>query len=210
MAILYRVDTSRAPPPPPLRGVRRHYYLAAEQIEWDYTAGDGGVNACTGEPYTPAEAAFVSPPMAAGRRRRQLPAAAAAVAAVAAGATPLPRAAYVKTVYVAYTDASFTVRAPPPAGAAAAGIPAGLGGPLLTATVGDTVVVTLLNGGGTLDGTPHPISIHPHGLRYEKAAEGAAYADGTSGPGRGRRRGYGGRPGDGRVGGARPVRAGAR
>ncbi|GAB0498547.1 hypothetical protein MMPV_009893 [Pyropia vietnamensis] len=151
-----------APVPPPLTGITRHYYLAAEQVAWDYTAGDGGVNACTGVPYTPAEAAYVSPPMAAGRQQ----ASSVAAAGIARTSAPLPRATYVKTVYVAYTDAT---------------IPAGLGGPLLTATVGDTMVVTLLNSGGRLDGTPHRISIHPHGLRYTKASEGAAYADGTSG-----------------------------
>ena len=51
----------------------------------------------------------------------------------------------------------------------------GMLGPLLRAEVGDTVHVHLLNRLSV------PVSIHAHGLRYAKNAEGAPYADGTSG-----------------------------
>jgi hephaestin len=41
--------------------------------------------------------------------------------------------------------------------------------------VGDVVEVVLRNR------TRRPVSLHPHGLRYDKDSEGAPYADGTSG-----------------------------
>jgi len=134
-------------------------------VAWDYTPAHHTVNACTGGAYTRAQAARVSPPLAP--------------TAPGSGTS----AAYLKTVYVAYTDGTFTRRAAPPDGAAARGaiIPPGLGGPLLTAAVGDTLAVTFHNRGGAADGGAHPLSVHPHGLRYAKGAEGAAYADGTAG-----------------------------
>ena len=48
-------------------------------------------------------------------------------------------------------------------------------GPLITAEVGDTVHVHFRNA------LSFPTSIHVHGLWYAKNAEGAPYADGTSG-----------------------------
>jgi hephaestin len=47
-------------------------------------------------------------------------------------------------------------------------------GPVIHAEVGDTVKVTFKNN------TPFPASMHPHGLFYDKASEGASYNDGTS------------------------------
>jgi FtsP/CotA-like multicopper oxidase with cupredoxin domain len=51
----------------------------------------------------------------------------------------------------------------------------GLLGPIIRAEVGDTIVIHFLNR------ARFPLSIHPHGVFYDKAAEGASYADGTSG-----------------------------
>jgi FtsP/CotA-like multicopper oxidase with cupredoxin domain len=51
----------------------------------------------------------------------------------------------------------------------------GMLGPAIHAEVGDTVEVVLRNR------TDRPVSVHPHGLRYDKGSEGAPYADGTSG-----------------------------
>ncbi len=48
-------------------------------------------------------------------------------------------------------------------------------GPLMRAAVGDTIVVHFLNR------LPQPVSVHPHGVFYNKTSEGALYADGTSG-----------------------------
>jgi manganese oxidase len=52
-------------------------------------------------------------------------------------------------------------------------------GPVIHAEVGDTVEVVLRND------TRRPVSLHAHGLRYDKASEGAPYADGTSGAAKG-------------------------
>ena len=48
-------------------------------------------------------------------------------------------------------------------------------GPILRGTVGDIMKVTFLN---KID---RALSIHPHGVFYTKANEGALYNDGTSG-----------------------------
>jgi len=69
---------------------------------------------------------------------------------------------YKKTRYIEYTDATFTVRKPQPDWL-------GILGPVIRAEVGDTILVDFLNR------TDQPHSIHPHGLRYDKANEGAAY-----------------------------------
>lgn len=49
----------------------------------------------------------------------------------------------------------------------------GILGPILRATVGDSIVVHFRNN------TPFPASVHPHGVFYTKSNEGAPYADGT-------------------------------
>jgi len=46
-------------------------------------------------------------------------------------------------------------------------------GPILRAEVGDTIVVHFRNN------TRFPVSMHPHGVFYDKDSEGAPYADGT-------------------------------
>lgn len=51
----------------------------------------------------------------------------------------------------------------------------GLLGPVIRAEVGDTVKIVFRNA------ARFPTTIHAHGLRYNKTAEGAGYADGTSG-----------------------------
>jgi hypothetical protein len=48
----------------------------------------------------------------------------------------------------------------------------GLLGPVLRGVVGDYLVVTFLNRGGV------PLSMHPHGVRYDKDSEGAYYQPG--------------------------------
>jgi FtsP/CotA-like multicopper oxidase with cupredoxin domain len=47
-------------------------------------------------------------------------------------------------------------------------------GPIIRAEVGDTIVVHFRNN------TRFPASVHPHGVFYDKASEGAPYADGTA------------------------------
>ncbi len=46
---------------------------------------------------------------------------------------------------------------------------------MLRASVGDTMLVHFLNR------LPGPVSVHPHGVFYNKSSEGALYSDGTTG-----------------------------
>ena len=78
---------------------------------------------------------------------------------------------YRKAIYREYTDATFTELK---RRKVAEGY-LGLMGPVLYAAVGDTLKVVFKNNG------THPYSIHPHGVLYDKANEGAPAADGTSG-----------------------------
>jgi len=78
---------------------------------------------------------------------------------------------YIKALYREYTDASFRTLKPVPAQWSHLGTL----GPPIRAVVGDTIVVRFRNN------TTRPISIHPHGVFYNKNAEGAPYNDGTSG-----------------------------
>lgn len=80
---------------------------------------------------------------------------------------------YYKARYVEYIDATFTKpKERPPEWRHL-----GLLGPVIRANVGDTLKITLKN---KLD--KMPVSLHPHGLRYNKDSEGVPYEDGTSGP----------------------------
>jgi multicopper oxidase len=111
----------------------RHYYIAAEDVTWDYAPG--GQNILNG---------------------RQI---------------PMPWAAQTqwhKTRYIEYADAGFSLRKPQPDWL-------GILGPVIRAQVGDTIIVDFLN----RSRMPH--SIHPHGLRYDKANEGALYLPASAG-----------------------------
>lgn len=120
----------------------RAYFIAAEEVVWDY-APSFPTNAMTGKPFGAAARVFVEHrPDRIGRK-------------------------YLKAVYRGYFDAAFSRPAPHPA-------QLGLLGPIIRAEVGDTIVVHFLNR------TRFPLSIHPHGVSYDKASEGAPYADGTS------------------------------
>jgi manganese oxidase len=77
---------------------------------------------------------------------------------------------YRKAHYRAYTDATFTRRKAIPAPWQHLGIL----GPVIRAEVGDTIKVVFKNN------LTMPASMHPHGVRYAKASEGAPYADGTT------------------------------
>jgi manganese oxidase len=105
----------------------RHYYIAAEEVMWDYAPSGRDL----------IHGAAIPPPWNAQTR-------------------------WQKTRYIEYTDATFSVRKPQPDWL-------GILGPIIRADVGDTVLVEFLNR------TDAPHSIHPHGLRYDKDNEGAAY-----------------------------------
>jgi manganese oxidase len=73
-----------------------------------------------------------------------------------------------KVRYIQYTDASFTKRAPQTPRL-------GIMGPVLRGVVGDYLEITFLNR-ATL-----PLSMHPHGVKYDKDSEGSYYVDNPSG-----------------------------
>jgi hypothetical protein len=126
-------------------GVTRTYYLAAEEVEWDYAPTHR--NGITGKAFDDVADTWVK------KDKSRI------------GST------YVKCLYRQYTDATFaTPQARPPADAYL-----GFTGPVMRAEVGDTIKVHFLNRCSI--GT----SVHPHGVFYQKASEGAPYADNTSG-----------------------------
>lgn len=67
---------------------------------------------------------------------------------------------YTKYRYIGYTDSSYTTPLPRPEWM-------GILGPQFRAVVGDTLKIHFLNK------TDRPLSIHPHGVRYDKDNEGA-------------------------------------
>jgi len=76
---------------------------------------------------------------------------------------------YHKAIYREYTDGTFAQLKPRSEQDAYLGIV----GPIIHAQVGDTLKIVFRNNG------THPYSLHPHGVFYEKASEGSAYADGV-------------------------------
>src|SRR4051812_25716513 len=76
---------------------------------------------------------------------------------------------YRKALYREYTDATFTkLKA-----RGSNDEHLGLLGPVIRAEVGDTIKFVFKNN------TRFPVSVHPHGVFYDKASEGAPYADGA-------------------------------
>ncbi len=73
---------------------------------------------------------------------------------------------YLKCLYRRYTDDTFTVPSPRPEWL-------GVLGPVIHAEVGDTIKVVFKNN------CRFPESMHPHGVFYDKANEGAQYNDGV-------------------------------
>jgi FtsP/CotA-like multicopper oxidase with cupredoxin domain len=134
-------------------GMTRTYYIAADEVLWDY-APDGR-NDIAGRPFGDEENVFVQN-----------------------GPTRIGHV-YRKSLYRGYTDATFTQRIPRPTScpvtARVCDDSLGMLGPVIRAVVGDTIKVVFRNN------TSFPASVHPHGVLYEKNAEGAPYADGTSG-----------------------------
>ncbi|HEV7219153.1 MAG: multicopper oxidase domain-containing protein [Terriglobales bacterium] len=133
------------------RGQSRTYYIAADEVKWDYVPG--GIDGITGKP-------FSSVGVFAG--------------GLSPGAKPVEKpvsTSYVKALYREYTDSTFSTLKPRPAEWEHLGFM----GPLIRAEVGDTIHVVFRNNGSK------PYSMHPHGVFYNKDSEGAPYDDGTSG-----------------------------
>jgi FtsP/CotA-like multicopper oxidase with cupredoxin domain len=134
-------------------GQLRTYYIAADEVLWDYAPD--GTNDITGQPFTPEQDVFTKQgPNRIGHK-------------------------YWKSLYRGYTDATFTQRIVRPTSCAPTARicddSLGILGPVIRATVGDTIKVVFKNN------TSQPASIHPHGVFYQKDSEGAPYSDGTSG-----------------------------
>lgn len=121
------------------------YFVAADEVEWDYAPS--GLDQISGHAAEmPAALVMESAPDRIGRK-------------------------FMKAVYHEYTDSTFTTRKERP--------PEwehlGMLGPLLRASVGDTLRIVFRNNAA------YPYSMHPHGVFYNKDSEGAIYADGTDG-----------------------------
>jgi len=129
---------------PPVAARTRTYYIAADNVTWNYVPG--GRDGIAGQPY--ADTAFL------------------------AKAKPRPvSTTYHKVLYREYTDSSFRTLKPRPLEWQHLGFL----GPLIRAVVGDTLRVVFRNNAN------RPYSIHPHGVFYDKNAEGVPYDDGTKG-----------------------------
>ncbi|HTZ98370.1 MAG TPA: multicopper oxidase domain-containing protein [Terriglobales bacterium] len=111
----------------PSAAATRHYYIAAEDVTWDFAPT--GMDLLHGR--------SLSDPWA-------------------------KQTKWEKTRFIEYTDGTFSIRKPQPEWL-------GILGPIIRGEVGDTIIVDFFNR------SRRPHSIHPHGLRYDKANEGALY-----------------------------------
>jgi manganese oxidase len=127
----------------------RTYYVAADLVAWNYAPS--GANLVSGQPFGDQENVFV----------RNVPYSTNSRLAARIGS------AYTKALYREYTDGTFTTLKP----RAPRWQHLGFLGPVLQAEVGDTIVVHFKNNAG------RPYSMHPHGVFYLKASEGAPYND---------------------------------
>jgi manganese oxidase len=142
----------------PWRPQAREYWIKAEEILWNYSPSYP-LNRMTDEPFGEKEQVFLKPgPDRIGR-------------------------IYRKAVFRSYApNFGPMLDGPQPSGdvgdAARVRRPGsrqehlGALGPILRAEVGDTIVVHFRNE------TRFPLSLHPHGVAYDKASEGSGYADG--------------------------------
>ena len=126
-------------------GTTRVYYIAAEEIEWDYAPEGKDLMMAMDMDFTDDQKVFVEPgPSRIG-------------------------SIYRKAMYIGYLDADYKVKdtSADPAN--------GILGPIIHAEVGDRIVVHFKNT------TRVPLSIHPHGVFYNKNSEGSMTNDGTTG-----------------------------
>ena len=142
-------------------GVTRTYYIAADEVIWDYVYT--GMNGLTGEPFH--SLGFFANPSPGGARIEK----------------PVPTA-YLKTLYREYTDSTFkTLQKRPPEWEHL-----GFLGPLIRAEVGDTIKVVFRNNAHH----PHSIHPHgvfykkdSEGAPYQDGTSGADKADDSVLPG---------------------------
>jgi hephaestin len=130
---------------PPLPGGKvRTYYLAAEEVDWDYAPA--GRDEMMGHDFMDEAKVFVE------RKDGR------------------PGRVHRKAVYVEYADDKFEKPKPRPREWAHLGMM----GPVLRAEVGDVIRVIFKNKAS------RPYSLHPHGVFYLKADEGAPSNDGKT------------------------------
>ncbi|HEX9893467.1 MAG TPA: multicopper oxidase domain-containing protein [Gemmatimonadales bacterium] len=130
--------------------VTRTYYVAAEEVDWDYAPSD--TNRITGEAWSPLDLEFVE------RRDNRI------------------GKVYRKAVFREYTDSSFTTRKPRPA----EWEHLGMLGPLLRGSVGDTIRVVFRNLAGHPHSMhPHGVIYNKdsEGAPYADGTSGADKAD---------------------------------
>ncbi|MGK2962954.1 MAG: multicopper oxidase domain-containing protein [Gemmatimonadaceae bacterium] len=124
----------------------RTYYIAADVVLWDYAPGDR--DRITGIPFDehPHAGTFVL------------------------GGEDRIGSTYYKILYREYSDASFTtLKKDADAEYRARWAHLGAVGPAILAQVGDTIRVVFRNN------SLQPVSVHPHGVFYDKDSEGASY-----------------------------------
>jgi len=129
--------TGASKTPTTTRGTTVNYYIAAEEVMWNFLPD--GKSSCL-------SAQVLDEPASPFENLTQT---------------------YKKALYICYTDSSFTRKCP----GTAATEHLGMLGPVLRANVGDTIQVNFYNK------LTHPVSLHPHGVFYNKTSEGAPYFD---------------------------------
>ncbi|KAI4896148.1 hypothetical protein NFI96_020013, partial [Prochilodus magdalenae] len=151
MQALFRVSPcgpqdSKGDSKAPLKGKVREYFIAAELVQWNYAPSgmDTLTNVSLSDSQSPSEMFFGTD---GGRLGGE----------------------YMKAVYRAYTDHTFTSMKEQ----TSKDIHLGILGPVLRAEVGDILLVTFLNK------ADRSYSMQPHGLQYLKEFEGAQYEDGA-------------------------------
>lgn len=147
-------------------GVTRTFFIAAEDVDWDYVNGTP-TNQITGIPLADDPDA---PTFTQNVTFSNISSAVTAGTDTAAGVRI--GSVYKKTLYFEYTDATFTTKK----AVAPEWLHLGNLGPIIRAEVGDTIKVHFMN----KSSLPNKFTMHPHGVLYDKASEGAAYVSDPS------------------------------
>ena len=158
----------------PAPGVTRTVFIAAEDVTWDFAPS--GVNQISGTPFANYTGALAAeePEVPIMTRRIAFDNASSATNPLNFTADPAAvqiGTQYRKTLYVEYTDATFTTKKP----AAPEWQHLGSLGPIIRAEVGDTIKVVFKN----KTNTGRSYTVHPHGVFYDKPSEGATYVSGA-------------------------------
>lgn len=148
----------------PANATTRNYCISADEVLWDY-APSYPVNLMSGLPFSPDQRVFVE-----------------------GDGSTLVGHIYHKIIYRQYAgknqdcdwntliDGGMGVGEASDVRAGTDRKHLGILGPVIRAEVGDTIVIRFKNSSSS-----QTLSMHPHGVLYDKASEGAPYDDGTSG-----------------------------